>query len=418
MARPHGYAGQFGLVASAKSIGMVSSAEAMRGALDNNMKNQAKTHNPVEHNHRLKFRSKDIEIEKLLLDPNNYRFLDNPNYKKKIKTKYHLDNVQESTLRLLEQDRRYQLSELKKSIMANGYVPMERIIVVPYKYKDDTYLVIEGNRRVAALKSLLQENEESVVELKQSDVNSFSKIPCAVLETDEASLSHAGRVIMGIRHIAGPKEWGAYQQAQLVLELHDSEGYDFKNIGEHLGISTVEVARRYRAMKALKTMEEDDLYAEKADPDYYRLFHELVSLPDVRARFGWNASQDAFTDIERAREFYELIAPREDDGEAKLKTYSDVRKLKFIVGQPRAESILLDPEKSFAEALKAAEGGKQDGENSYRPLADFFREMLTRLERINFNEVWALRPEDVEAMDKIITQLENMKNSQVRQRQE
>ena len=59
---------------------------------------------------------------------------------------------------------------------------MERIIVVPYKYKDGAYLVIEGNRRVAALKSLLQENEESVIELSASDVNSFSKIPCAILE--------------------------------------------------------------------------------------------------------------------------------------------------------------------------------------------------------------------------------------------
>jgi len=373
---------------------------------------------PVRSDKRLKFRSVDIETDKLLLDPNNYRFLDNPNYKKKIKTKYHQENVQESTLRLLEQDKRYQLGELKKSIMANGYVPMERVIVVPYKYKEGTYLVVEGNRRVAALKSLLQENGESVIELKPADVVSFSKIPAAILEMDEGSLAHAERVIMGIRHIAGPKAWGAYQQAQLVLELHDTEGYDFKNIGEHLGISTVEVARRYRAMKALKSMEGDDLYAEKADPDFYRLFHELVSLPDVRVRFGWDVTQDTFSDVERAREFYELIAPREDDGDAKLKTYSDVRKLKFIVGQPRAESILLDPDKSLADALTAAENKRGEIDTSHTPLAEVFSQILTKLEKTSINDLRALRSTDIKSIEQIVAVLDEIKRNYTSHRQE
>lgn len=366
---------------------------------------------------KLKFKSKDIDLKNLLLDPNNYRFLDNPNYKRKIKNRYHLENVQESTLRLLEQDKRYQLAELKKSILANGYVPMERIIVVPYKHTPDTYVVIEGNRRVAALKSLLQENNESVIELSANDVASFSRIPCAVLETDERSLPHAERVIMGIRHIAGPKAWGAYQQAQLVLELHDDEGYDFKSIGEHLGISTVEVARRYRAMKALKTMEGDDLYSEKADTDFYRLFHELVSLPDVRARFGWDANKETFTDVDSAREFYELIAPREDSGDAKLKTYADVRKLKLIVGHPQAESVLLDPDKSFADALRAAE--EKDGQLPVaRPLAVVLKEVLSKLEQTSLHELRGLRSTEFGLIDNIITVLEQIKENSPERKQE
>jgi hypothetical protein len=75
------------------------------------------------------FKSIDIELKNLLLDPNNYRFLDNPTYKRKIKTKFHIKTVQDATLRLLEKGKRYQLPELKKSILTNGYVPMERIIV-------------------------------------------------------------------------------------------------------------------------------------------------------------------------------------------------------------------------------------------------------------------------------------------------
>jgi hypothetical protein len=62
------------------------------------------------------FASKDIALDHLLLDPNNYRFLDNPSYKRKLSTKYHLPDVQAATFRLLEQDKRYQLAELKNEI--------------------------------------------------------------------------------------------------------------------------------------------------------------------------------------------------------------------------------------------------------------------------------------------------------------
>jgi len=93
----------------------------------------------------------DISLSKLLLDPNNYRFLDRKKFKKKASIRFHEDSVQRATLESLEQS--YQLDELKHSILTNGYVPMERIIAVPYAAKPGFFLVVEGNRRVAALKS-------------------------------------------------------------------------------------------------------------------------------------------------------------------------------------------------------------------------------------------------------------------------
>lgn len=156
---------------------------------------------------------------------------------------------------------------------------MERIIVVPYSARSGFFLVVEGNRRVASLKSILKEEQEGVRVLTPAQRASFSKIPCAVLKSSGLSLKHAERIIMGIRHIAGPKEWGAYQQALLVSELKEDEDLDFKEIGETLGISSMEAARRYRAIGALKQMEDDDLFSKKAEPAFYRLFHELVALP-------------------------------------------------------------------------------------------------------------------------------------------
>jgi hypothetical protein len=42
------------------------------------------------------------------------------------------------------------LTELKNSILANGFLDFERIVVQPYEPVDGLFLVIEGNRRVAA----------------------------------------------------------------------------------------------------------------------------------------------------------------------------------------------------------------------------------------------------------------------------
>jgi len=355
---------------------------------------------------KMQFESRDLELVDILLDPNNYRFLDSKGFKPKPQNRYASDKVQAATLRILAEDKRYQLDELRNSILTNGYIPMERIIVVPYEAKLGKFLIIEGNRRVAALKSLVKDSEEEVLELTEEQLASFKKIPCAILKVDKENTRHAERVIMGIRHITGPREWGAYQQAQLIQQLHDEENQDFSSIAKHLGLSTVEVSRRYRAMNALKAMEGDELYSDKAEPDFYRLFHELVSLPEVRKRFGWDPETDQFTNIERAREFFELIAPQtKETADAKLKSFSDVRKLKYIVGLPAAEEVLLDPTKTFNEALSTTSLHKPAVPENKEAITAFLKNSLERIRSITRQELKELSADDKRTIKLLIKEL-------------
>lgn len=347
------------------------------------------------------FDAKNISISKLLLDPNNYRFLDRRKFKKKAFNRFHEDSVQRATLESLEQS--YQLDELKQSILTNGYVPMERIIVVSYPAKPGFFLVVEGNRRVASLKSILKDEKDGVTQLTAAQRNSFSEIPCATLKSAGEALKHAERVIMGIRHIAGPKEWGAYQQALLVSELKDDEGVEFQDIGEMLGISSVEAARRYRAIGALKSMEQDELFSKKAEPTFYRLFHELVSLPDVRTRFGWSSDTNAFTDIDKARQFFELIC---SDGkqDAKLQTFGDVRKLKNIIGHIKAEDSLFDPEQPLSEAIRLGEQGTRHTEAT-----ELLNEAKANLSEIGILQARRLGDTDLAIIEELIGILEQLR---------
>jgi len=359
---------------------------------------------PAQDDHApFEFEPQDISVSKLLLDPNNYRFLDRKKFKKKAANRSHEDSVQRATLESLEQS--YQLDELKHSIMTNGYVPMERVIVVPYTAKPDYFLVVEGNRRVAALKSLLNEEQEGVRVLTATQRASFAKIPCAVLKSTGQSLKHAERIIMGIRHIAGPREWGAYQQALLVGELKDDEDHDFKEIGEMLGISSVEAARRYRAIGALQQMEDDELFSKKAEPAFYRLFHELVALPEVRTRFGWSAEKSEFTDMEKAREFFELICG-DNKNDAKLKTYGDVRKLKGIIGHPKAEDSLFNPDDPFSEAVRIGEQGRKKEDAS-----DLLDEAKASLMGIGLFQAQKLTAKDIKVVDELLTFLQQLKKA-------
>jgi len=209
---------------------------------------------------------------------------------------------------------------------------------------------------------------------------------------------------MGIRHIAGPKEWGAYQQALLVAELKDDENLDFKSIGGMLGISSVEAARRYRAVAALKFMEQDELFGDKAEPDFYRLLHEMVSSPEVREKFGWSHEETTFVDAELARQFFELLTG-DAKHEPKLTTYLDVRKLKLIVGNAHAFESLLDPDQSLLDAVRIAEGTKA----AASPLA-ILQAVVSELGRIGVAQATSFGKAELALMDEIVNTLGGLKS--------
>jgi hypothetical protein len=305
----------------------------------------------------MEYKTKRIPITKLLIDPNNYRFYDQPGYRPRQENRFHQKTVQLAALEILENTTKYRLSELRESFLANGYIPLERIVVTNYAYSPGLYIIVEGNRRVAALQTLLRDNEQGVITINQAQVEEFQKIPCMVLQigndsTDEKKKVKAlSRTIMGIRHIAGPQEWGAYQQAYLVLQLRDEEGREFDEIADHLNMRLLEAKRRYRAIKALKEMQNDELYGTLAKTDFYRLFHELVSLTKVREFFSWNHEESKFDQVDKARAFFEMIAPIESENPPKINTYFDVRSLREIIGNTVAEACLLDNEKTLASAI-------------------------------------------------------------------
>lgn len=302
-----------------------------------------------------------LPVSQLLLDPNNYRFHDLSGYRAVAnRARYAEAGVQDRALQLLQSTESFELGALKDSILTNGFVPLEQIVVEKYSDNDGVplYLVIEGNRRVAAVKTLLTDHDAGAVDITEAIRPTVDRLPVIeVIGTDEERAAYQ-QTLMAIRHIAGIREWGPYQQAKLVVELYERTG-SFGAVAQQIGISAREVARRYRASKALQQMEDDDEFGEFASPRLYSFFHEAVSQPKVREWLHFSDETYRAENEEARRAFYELLSPRVIDGEtlsAKLvNANKQVRQLKEIVDKTIPLRTLLDPERSFEEAVRAAE---------------------------------------------------------------
>ena len=338
---------------------------------------------------------KNVAPSDLLLDPNNLRFQDSSGFLLAAENRFHESGVQDQAYKRLRN--RENLVDLKRSIMRNGYIPVEQIVARPYLYLDGKYIVIEGNRRTAAVRWILEDHATGV-EIAPEVLANLETLPTVIAE--EAGTDEAFRAsLMGIRHVSGIKQWGGYQRASLIVMMRDKLGLEPPNVADRLGLSTHEVNRRYRAFRALTQLKDNEEFGEHAKAGMYPLFHEAVSLPVVRNWLKWNEEDGVFegADIEI---FYDLITPSIGDGgnriEPKLLGYAHVRELRKILVKPEAKAILLDPHRSLQDAINVAH--QDDLAKSWMSAVST---AVSALERMGIRDVKKLTCDDAAVLEKL-----------------
>ena len=264
------------------------------------------------------FQDATLPIDSLLLDPNNYRFQDSPDYVYADEQRFHESSVQDRAYRRLRSDS--SLGLLKNSILHNGFIPVDKLIVRVYEHSNGKHVVLEGNRRLAALK-WIKEDIAAGITTETPIADTLQAVPVIVVGHDEASFFPS---LMGIRHVSGVQQWGGYQRAKLVADLRDTHQLDAADVADRLGMQTREVNRRYRAFKALEQMSDSEDFGDFAGPEAYPLFHEALAIPAVRDWLGWSADTNSFSNDEELEKFYELIAPHAEDAEDDTRKDNDV----------------------------------------------------------------------------------------------
>lgn len=300
----------------------------------------------------MKLNEKDVAVDQLLFDPNNYRYQDTTDFVYADPQRFHEESVQERAFKTLRSNA--SIDQLKASILRNGFIPVERLVVRPYGQKNDMFLILEGNRRLAALK-WIDQDEKAGLTVDPAVKELLSKVPVIVVE-DGDDLSY--KALMGIRHVSGINQWKGYQRAKLITELRQDFGLESAEVAERLGLTAHEVNRRFRAFGTLTQMKESEEFGEFSNPDMYPIFHEAVSLSAVKDWIGWDETSSTFVTGERLSQFYSLLVPTENDEgqvkDPKITTFHQVRELRSILGNAEARTLLFDPARTFLEALSVA----------------------------------------------------------------
>ena len=196
------------------------------------------------------------------------------------------------------------LDELAYSYRDNGFFRQEPLLVVR-EGEEDTYTVVEGNRRLAALMILhgspMADDVGFVgIELSAVRLEQLREIPC-VLVSDRNQI-HA---FLGFRHIGGLKTWPPEAKARYLLaEVHrlvDESCTDpFRELGRRVGSNAQGVRSPYLAIRILLyAREEFGLNVAYVQDHRFGVWLRCMNSADIRSYVGIGQAR-TYQEIEQA----------------------------------------------------------------------------------------------------------------------
>lgn len=242
-----------------------------------------------------------IDLDRLVLDP------ENPRLPKSMHNKGEEEIIE---FMLLDAS----LIELMLAIGENDFFPGEQLLVVPAQNR--TYKVIEGNRRLSAVKLLnnpqlgtvqKQKIEKVLEEVKYKP----TQIPCLVFNSENEIHNY-----LGYRHITGIKEWRLLEKARYLDNLRRQT---FKGIG--LNQVSREIAKIIgsRSDYVRRLLVGFEIYRRIEDEKFYK----LKDVDDTTFHFNYIADSLNKNNIYKFLGVdWEAADPAENVNEANLKKWT------------------------------------------------------------------------------------------------
>jgi hypothetical protein len=155
------------------------------------------------------------------------------------------------------------LTELVASIATNGYIDIEPLIVQRIR---DRYRVLEGNRRLAAIRilqdpSLAKGTGITVPAISEEVKSSLNKVTAYAVSSPVQA-----RDFIGFKHINGPHKWDAIAKARFAADWYKKEpanGDTLEEIAQRLGDGHDTVVRLVNGMFVLDQAEEAKVFEIK-----------------------------------------------------------------------------------------------------------------------------------------------------------
>src|SRR5262245_38128803 len=180
-----------------------------------------------------------VSPDELRFDPTNPRFAEEG------------QGGQDAIQELLEKAPHYAL-ELIPSFLENGFIDFEPLVV---RKVGDHYVVVEGNRRLAAIRHIRVNRPQ--YELKSAKLDDLESIPVLVFPTttSDEERKKEQRVYLGVRHLFGFRDWPPEGKAPYLDGQIKTEA-DVDRVARELNIKRQDIQRYlipYRLRKAAAT---------------------------------------------------------------------------------------------------------------------------------------------------------------------
>ena len=268
------------------------------------------------------------------------------------------------------------IRELVQSISASGFFPQEALIV---SEEGNKKIVIEGNRRLAAVKVLLAgtagvEGGWPIPEISPEDRNSLQSLPVIFSSREEAWR------FLGFKHVNGPAKWSSFAKAKYIALVHSSFGISLSDIADQIGDRHNTVQRLYRGLMVLEQAERENVYRHES------VFNGRLAFSHLYTGLDYEGIRD-FINVEPKER--ETLNPVPQDklkelGELLVWMYGNkVEKRKPVVQSQNPDLRLLNAVVANREAiaaLRAGEGLSEAYEIS-RPAESVFEDALLASKR-------------------------------------
>lgn len=179
----------------------------------------------------------DVDVSSLHFDPNNPRLAEFGIDK---------DTPEEEILTILWES--MDVRELVQSIAASGFFPHEALIVAE---EDGKNVVIEGNRRLAALKVILgsspaADRDWDVPELTPERIASLKSVPVIFSGRTESWR------FLGFKHVNGAAKWTSYAKAKYIAHVHREYEIPLSDIAKQIGDGFGTVKKLFQGLMVLE----------------------------------------------------------------------------------------------------------------------------------------------------------------------
>jgi hypothetical protein len=225
------------------------------------------------------------------------------------------NSIQQKIYEAIWDDPLFDVKSLETSIAFSGFLKHDHLIVA--RYDSEKFLVLEGNRRLTAVRHLFTSHGQNLRGLAPYVRQSLQTLPCFLLEgpvidgSEEVLRKYRrdSAIYVGMRHLMGAKRWEPASRYEFQARLIE-EGWKPSEVAERFGRDKSVVMRDLKAQLLYRDFDDFEQKRKIRHSLTYNAFAEAARAPSIMKWLGWSTAKMAVANKEHEETFFRYLISR------------------------------------------------------------------------------------------------------------